>query len=93
MENILLPIFGMIGIFLMTVSVIIACYASRRWLWLSIACAFLAGFLPGVCVYPIWKAAVIGLIFIVLFVPGGVLSGFYWKRAQKQRSISSDKNS
>jgi uncharacterized membrane protein len=90
MENILLPIFSMIGIFLLTVSVIIACYLSRRWLWLSITCAFLAGFLPGVCVYQFWKAVAIGFLFIVIIVPGAMLTGFYRERA-RQRFISSDR--
>ena len=90
MENILLPIFAVIGIFLMAVSVIIACYAPRRWLWLSISCAFLAGLLPGVCVYEFWKAVIIGCIFVVIFVPGAVLTGYFRERAKKQRSISSD---
>jgi uncharacterized membrane protein (DUF485 family) len=90
MENTLLPIFAMMGIFLLAVSSIVACYVSRRWLWLSITCAFLAGFLPGVCVYQFWTAVAIGFLFIVIFVPGAVLTGLYRERA-RQRFISSTK--
>jgi len=91
MENILLSIFTMIGLFLLAVSLVIACYASRRWLWLSITCAFLAGFLPGICVYKAWTAVAIGFLFVVLFVPGAVLTGFFRERAQKRWFKPSDK--
>lgn len=83
MENILLALLVMIALVLLMISMIIAFYLPRRWIWLSITCAFLAGFLPGILVYHFWAGIAIGSLFIVIFVPGAMLTRFYRERAQK----------
>lgn len=84
MENISVALLGMIGFVLLIVSLIIALYLPRRWMWLSITCAFLAGFVPGIWVFHFWSGVAIGAFFVVIFIPGAILTRFYRERAQKR---------
>jgi hypothetical protein len=88
MENILLTLLGMLGLVLLVASVIIASYIPRRWIWFSIICAFLAGLLPGVYVYGFWSGVAIGAVFVVIFIPGAILTRYYREKASKRLKSS-----
>lgn len=91
MENIILALFGVIGLVLFVVSMIIAIYLPRRWMYYSVACAFLAGFFPGILVFRFWQGVAIGSLFVVIFVPGAILTRLYRERAQKWFKSSGNK--
>lgn len=72
---------GFVGFILVIISTIIATFASKRYWWLSIICAFLAGFLPGICAYNLRSGILLGIFFVLFVVPGSILTGYYRKKA------------
>lgn len=82
MEHPVLTTFAaFIGIILMMVSIFTAIFTSRRNWWLSLMCAFFAGFIPGFCAYNFWKGIIIGILIVLIFVPGTMLTGYYRRKA------------
>lgn len=82
MEHPILTTFaGLVGIILLVSSNIIATFASKRYWWLSFVCAFLAGFLPGVCAYNLWTGILFGLFIAIFVVPSSILAGYFRRKA------------
>lgn len=73
------------------ISIIIGSYASKRWLWLSIICAFLTGFLLRFYLDGFWAGVAIGCVLLITLVPSTLLTRFYGERAQRYFKSSGKK--
>jgi len=82
MEHPVLTTFAaFVGIILLVSSNIIATFASKRYWWLSLMCAFFAGFIPGICAYNFWKGILFGFFIALFVVPSSILAGYFRRKA------------
>jgi len=85
MNNDYLPILLCAGTFAsFLISIIIASYLSKHWLWLSIICAFLAGFFPGFYIGGFWAGIAIGCVLAISLVSTTLVTRFFRERAQRK---------
>jgi len=70
------------------VSIIMASWGPKRWIWLSIICAFLAGFLPGYHIGGWWTGVGVGCFILFTMVPGLLLTRFFRERAHRRFKLN-----